>query len=144
MDPVEFLHLADSLSKNTSDPAKLRSATSRAYYAAHHFGKKMLTGMKFKIPFGHQAVWNRLQNCGDPDVEAVGSQLVDLHSSRIRADYRLDFSEAEKVLNVGLHLKQAEKIINQLTASCLGNNRSKIIETIRKWEQATNQVTHTP
>ena len=50
MDPKKFLDAAEDLVKeNPLKPAKLRSATSRAYYAAFHVCRDILDDMGFRI-----------------------------------------------------------------------------------------------
>jgi hypothetical protein len=56
MDPHDFLLLAARLS-NSSDQADLRTAVSRAYYAAFHVARDFLTALGFRTPMGEQATF---------------------------------------------------------------------------------------
>lgn len=140
MNPRDFLDLARLLATGTPKPANLRTATSRAYYSAHHVGAETLSGMGFTIgtgPGGHGDVWNRLQNSGDTDLTAAGSQLADLHSNRIKADYRLKKGEAENPANVRGHIEQARKVVETIEQSCSGPKRPAILKAIKDWETST-------
>src|SRR5262249_25817582 len=49
-----------------------RSAVSRAYYAAFHEARRMLSDLGFVVPRGdraHAYLWRRLSNCGDIQVQ---------------------------------------------------------------------------
>ena len=137
MNPRDFLVLAHLLATGTPKSANLRTATSRAYYAAHHVGAETLSGLGFTIttgPGGHGDVWNRLQNSGDMDLTVAGSQLADLHSNRIKADYRLKDGKAENQKNVRGHVEQAKKIVEAIEQSCSGSKGQNIIKAIKAWE----------
>lgn len=142
MNPRDFLDLARLLATGTPKPANLRTATSRAYYAAHHVGADVLRGMGLKIStggIGHQDVWRRLQNSGDDDLRIAGSQPADLHSSRVRADYRLTDGRAEKQENARGHIDQARKIVEAIERLCSSPKRQDIVKAIKAWETATRQ-----
>lgn len=142
MNPRDFLDLAHLLASGTAKPANLRTATSRAYYSAHHVGAEVLRSMGLKISTGgtgHQDVWRRLQNSGYDDLKIAGSQLADLHSSRLRADYRLKDERAENQANVRAHIQQSEKIVEAIERSCSGANRQAILQAIKSWEAAIGQ-----
>lgn len=140
MNPQEFLDLARLLATGTPKPANLRTATSRAYYAAHHVGAESLARMGCTIstgPGSHADVWNRLQNSGDGELTVAGSQLADLHSNRIKADYRLKDGKAENQANVRGHIQQAKKIVEAIEQSCSGPKRQHILNAIKAWETST-------
>jgi uncharacterized protein (UPF0332 family) len=76
----------------SSDQADLRTAVSRAYYAAFHVARDFLTALGFQTPNGEQAhgyLWLRLSNCGDAKVAQAGHRLKDLRRKRNQADYDL-------------------------------------------------------
>jgi hypothetical protein len=136
MDPRDFLELAQRLVIGTPKPSNLRTATSRAYYAAHHVGAEILTGMDFRInrgPGGHADVWGKLQNCGNQDVQVAGSQLADLHSARIQADYRLENPNSENQTAVRGHIALAQKIVQTINRECFGPTRQPIIDAIKAY-----------
>jgi hypothetical protein len=80
----DFLVLAYSLA-NQSTEAAWRSAVSRAYYAAFHVARQLLTDLGFRVPFAdraHDYLWLRLQNCGEAPVETAGAELKELRKYR--------------------------------------------------------------
>ena len=88
----DFIHLAGKLATSV-DEAALRSAVSRAYYGAFHLALQFLEDIERRIPRNAQAhvqATRTLQNSAHPDAYRAGSLLGDLHTERIKADYRLD------------------------------------------------------
>lgn len=136
MNARDFLDLARLLAIGTPKPANLRTATSRAYYSAHHVGAEALARMGCKIstgPGGHGDVWNMLQHSGDKELTVAGRQLLDLHSYRIKADYRLEDRRAENQANVRGHIEMAKKIVAAIEQSCSGPKRQDILKAIKDW-----------
>ena len=142
MDPREFHKLATELVVGTT-PVKIRTAISRAYYAAHNVGVEVLTGMGFRIergPGGHAGVWERLNNCGDGEVIKAGSQLGDLQSKRNKADYRLDNKDIEVQKTAQALVEQARRIIQTLDG-CRGGSRSaQVKKAIQEWERKIGKI----
>lgn len=140
MDPREFQALAKKL-VTEAKPAEIRSAISRAYYAAYNFAVEILTDLGFAMPKnskGHSAVQFRLQNSGDNNIVRVGSQLTDLYSKRIQADYRLNEKSAENQKVALVVIEQVERMIGVLEeGNRVGARRESIIEAIRSWEKST-------
>lgn len=135
MKPEDFLILAKELHLSGKEAA-LRSATSRAYYAAFHKGRETLSSMNLKIPTGptaHGEICNYLQNSGDSKMEAVGQKLESLRSTRNKADYRLDIQHVATYSNTSLHLTDAEKIIDVLSAIETSPNADEIRDSIRAY-----------
>lgn len=142
MNPREFLKLASDLVA-AGDPAKIRSAISRAYYAAHHVGADMLTQMGFRIERGpgrHDDVCRRLNNSGDAEVKKAGSQLGDLQSKRNKADYRLNNKEIESQKTAQVDVELARRIIQILDTCCNEPQKHRIIETIKDWERKVGKI----
>jgi uncharacterized protein (UPF0332 family) len=135
MKPEDFLILAKELHLSGNEAA-LRSATSRAYYAAFHKGREMLASMNFKLstgPAAHGEICNYLQNSGDSRMEAAGQKLGSLRSIRNKADYRLDIQHVATHSNTSLHLADAEKIIDALGATETISNVDKIQGSIEAY-----------
>jgi hypothetical protein len=133
----EFQKLASELVKR-NEPAEIRTAISRAYYATHNVGAEILTGMGFEIvegAGGHGDVWNRLSNSGDSEVMRVGSQLSNLHTTRIHADYWLNRKEVENQKTGQALVKQANRMIQILDEYYSEPKRTQIIKAIQDWEQ---------
>ncbi len=142
MNPRDFLDLAQRLVLEAPKAANLRTATSRAYYSAHHVGAEALSSLGFTVSTGaggHGDVWNRLQNSGDQELTVAGSQLADLDSSRVKADYRLRDSKAENPANARGHIEQAKKIIGAIEQCCSSPKRQAILKAIKDWEASTRQ-----
>jgi hypothetical protein len=141
MDPQEFLQLASELVRG-SRAAELRTAISRAYYAVYNVSVEILAGMGFRIdrgPGGHGDVQKYLGNSRDPEVEKIGSQLVDLHGRRIRADYRLDNKDIENQKTARALVEQAGRMIRTLDECRSEPRRAQIINAIRDWERKVSR-----
>jgi hypothetical protein len=135
MDPREFQELAESLANGVS-PAEMRTAISRAYYSVYNVGLEMLKGMGFQIsegPSGHKDVEHWLSNCGNITVQKVGSQLAELRSRRIQADYRLDKREVEAPKTARVLVQQASRMIKVLDECGAGPEREDLIRGIREY-----------
>lgn len=89
--PADFLAIAQQLSG--SNEAELRTAVSRAYYAAFH--QAQATAEKFtykpnpKSKSSHQDLMNFLARFGDPDYKTAADSLKRARRLRKKADYRL-------------------------------------------------------
>lgn len=90
MDGREFISVAADLVKGKSE-AHWRSAVSRAYYGVFHGAKELLARKKsVRIMRGsgaHGELRTWLLNQSDDELVRAGSDLGDLHSQRLRADY---------------------------------------------------------
>lgn len=138
MDPNDFLTLAERLVIEGPKAANLRTATSRAYYATHHFGSHVLNALQLPVPHNqhaHSEVAALLQHAGDEDIEAVGTMLNDLYSARLKADYQLQNKTAELHGTVVAHVKQARKMITSLEGCLAEPKRSKVSASIRAWDK---------
>ena len=128
MDPKDFLRVANDLAKS-DEAAELRSAVSRAYYAAFHVARKLLVDMGFEIskgPGAHGDVCKYLGNAGNPTVEHAGSNIGDLKGWRNQADYELDLVEHENSRSVQNIVLITEQIIEDLEQCCNGSDRDQI------------------
>jgi len=135
MNPREFQNLAIKL-VNGDSPAEFRTAVSRAYYSVFNVGAELMKGMGFPIsenPGGHGELEHRLSNSKHIDIEKVGSQLGDLRSRRIQADYRLERREVETRKNAQAIVQQASTMIMVLDKCCTGPDRPKVVEGIREY-----------
>ncbi|MFL5343071.1 MAG: HEPN domain-containing protein [Gemmataceae bacterium] len=94
MNPRDFLDLANELAGGSTE-AEWRTGVSRAYYAAFHVARQLLTRCGFAVPRAEQAhgyLWLRLCNAGHVDVGKAGGDLGRLRSFRNAADYDIDKS----------------------------------------------------
>lgn len=138
MDPKKFLELAQVLAFESPQASKLRSATSRAYYAAYNVSVVVLVGMGFRIDRsgnGHGQVRNLLGNSKNEDLKKISSELGTLHTFRLGADYRMDDPRAENTNNVKAHVLLASRVIQTLERCCGGPNRNDIIKAIKDYDQ---------
>ena len=78
-------------------------------------------------------------NCGNSEVEKIGSQIGDLHSRRIEADYRLQRKTIENRKTAEALVKQAARMISILDTHCFGSDRPNIISTIKEYQKSTGQ-----
>ena len=72
-----------------------------------------------------------LANCGDSDVAEVGSDLGDLHSRRIQADYRLDKPQTEHPATATAIVVEAKEMIETLDRAFGGPSLVPIAAAIR-------------
>jgi uncharacterized protein (UPF0332 family) len=85
----DFLALAARLAAEATE-ADWRTAVSRAYYAAFHVARTLLSDLRFTVPRAdraHQYLVFRLSNSGEASVEQAGRDLETLRRLRNRADY---------------------------------------------------------
>lgn len=114
-DFAKFLELAEELSKRT-DPAALRTAISRAYYAAYHHGRWYLTRYSVNVPAtgeGHRIVWEQLgrpeRNKDEKSAAEAGERLKEMrteadyrpHANPVKYDADAAIGRARKVLKLG-------------------------------------------
>lgn len=119
-DGSEFLLLAQELAGKkkgvSTEEARLRSAISRAYYAAFLEARRFLRKRGTPGIFGRQAhdnVINALLNDADPNYQSAGADLDVLRTLRRQADYGDGFTGLPVFTSNALKL--AEGIIKTLT-----------------------------
>jgi len=137
MEPRHFQYLAESLSEHGAFPAEFRSAISRAYYAAFHFGLDSLKKMGFPIAQNqdsHQAVYRHLNNSRDGELVKAASMMNDLRTRRNHADYELDRTDVEKQKNAKMLVRQSARLIEIIEKRCNSESRPQIIEAIQDWK----------
>jgi uncharacterized protein (UPF0332 family) len=135
MDGRDFLTLALSLAKGTTE-AEWRSAASRAYYAAFHVARKILSQCGFTVPRGdraHAYLWLRISNSKNATVDKAGRDLKAARSDRNWADYDLDRPFIQRTALD--QLKLIESVINNMQP--IGNEPTKtqITEAIKVYER---------
>ena len=137
MEPRQFLYLAQKLAEHGAYPAEFRSAISRAYYAAFHFGLILLKEMGFSIvqnAFAHEKVYQHLNNSGDDQLSKAASKMNDLRTRRNHADYELNRSDVEEKKNARMLVQEAARLIETIEKRCHNENRSEIIAAIQEWK----------
>jgi hypothetical protein len=110
---------------------------SRAYYAAFHKGRLLLSELGFQPPRGDQAhafVWLRVSNCGDPAIQGAGSGLNGLRRYRNLADYALHQDLLQ--INAQVHVRAA-RLILQTLQSAASEQRGRRLRTLSRFTSAT-------
>jgi uncharacterized protein (UPF0332 family) len=110
----DFLALANQLATGASE-AEWRTSVSRSYYAAFHVARRLLQDLGFVVPQEektHAYLYFRLNNCGAPNVSAVGKELNNLRTGRNQADYDLHIPVRQA--SVSPRLTTAQAIIQTL------------------------------
>jgi len=115
----EYLGLAQQLAGkaliSATQESRLRSAISRAYYAAFIQARNYLRdqdGLAIPTHNTHEYVINQFTNSSDRDRQEIGSSLKRLRIGRNQADY--DDTFADLPILTKKHLKLAAKIIAKL------------------------------
>ena len=137
MDPRDFQKFALMLA-TSSQPAQLRSAVSRSYYAVFNLGSMFLEKNSFTVPknaYGHEEVVRLLSNSGSQVVEQIGVQLNDLRTRRQHADYRLDKQDIQQQKTVKTLVKQADRMIAKLDSQFTGPGLPQIIRAMKAYKQ---------
>lgn len=135
MDGRDFIHVADMLVACRSE-GEWRSAVSRAYYAAFHVARRMLTSCGFAVPRGdraHAYLWRRLANCGHLETESAGNLLNNLRGQRNYADY--DVQRILSRADAGAQVQQAKEIIHTLDRVAIDPTRPQITNAMKDYER---------
>jgi hypothetical protein len=110
----EYLALAALLAADTGNEASLRTAISRAYYAAYHAAATYVrTEGLLRRRHTHQRVWNALAEGPDPERSDAGRRGDLLRRVRLDADYSNPFPE-DLVKQARDAVPQARSIIELL------------------------------
>ena len=135
MQGAEFFELSQRLASGTT-AAEMRTATSRAYYAAFHKASELMRSIGILLPLGpecHTKVLHLLSHSEDADVVTAGSRLTALRSARNAADYELNNPDAEQKKPVYRHLRRAKEIMDSIDACFAGGTKASVHEPIRKY-----------
>jgi uncharacterized protein (UPF0332 family) len=141
----DFLSLAGRSAGNATE-ADWRTAVSRAYYAAFHVARQLLTDLNFTVPRAdraHQYLVFRLSNCGESAVEQAGRDLETLRRLRNRADY--DDAPAVTQPQAAAAVRLAEAIIQVIDAARLEPTHTQMRDAMIVYERDVLQdVTWSP
>jgi uncharacterized protein (UPF0332 family) len=100
-----YLLLAQELAKRRNDEGSLRSAVSRAYYAAFCTARNRLLQEGEKIPKtgeAHPIVWKKYRNSDQKHRKDIGIRGDRLRRSRNIADYDDEFPDISKKVEEAL------------------------------------------
>lgn len=84
------LALADRLAAETEDEAALRSAVSRAYYAAYHRASQLVRERELvasSVELRHTVVWRLLKDQPSISFRRAGDRGFQLKHAWVQADY---------------------------------------------------------
>lgn len=90
----DYLDLARSLSSGPPGEAALRSAISRAYYAAYHCASRYVRAQELvdaSTELRHDLVWRQFNQLSDDSLRPVALLGFRLKQQRLFADYRMPF-----------------------------------------------------
>jgi hypothetical protein len=142
MSPEEFLSLAGRLAAmGAGGEAAVRTIVSRAYYGAFHFALEFLVELGFQVPANanaHGLVRRMLLGSHHPEAARIAALLGDLHSDRIRADYRLSDSRYRTFVVARLHVERAETVRSMVNACRSEPARSELQAAIRDYQSRLN------
>jgi uncharacterized protein (UPF0332 family) len=143
MNGRDFLDTARHLA-GLGGEANHRSAVSRAYYAAFHAARDLVTSLRFWKPRAdraHNYLYVRLNNFGEVQVQSGAFLLNKLRGLRNQADYDIGqpLSQADAVKSV----RDADRIL-QAFDSLIPAQRVQITSAIKQYEQQIGDVTWMP
>jgi uncharacterized protein (UPF0332 family) len=139
----DFLPLARRLAGG-SDEAEWRTAVSRAYYAAVHVARDLLTGLGFRVPRAdraHDYLYRRLNNSGLATVQFAADRLLELRRLRNWVDYDVgrSYPRAAAISDA----VTADRIIQTLDA-LTSAERTQITDAMKDYERQVGDVTWHP
>jgi uncharacterized protein (UPF0332 family) len=138
MNPRDFRELASQLARaEKTSPAELRTAVSRAYYAAFNVATSLLKKLGVKIPVGwegHRLLAVALRYCDDKELIAISHDLDELRGVRWAADYDMEDIKVEDQRIVRKWCARTKQMIKKLD-ECEADSK-RFIEVrikVRNW-----------
>ena len=122
MNGSEFIKLSTQIVAFGS--AGSRSATSRAYYGAFHEALRLLDEFGCKVPrngAAHSITPDCLEKSTHDSAKSAGQMLSNLHTKRIKADYRLEEPGPDGTAFGKLAIEAAttiEQLLNDFRREC--------------------------
>lgn len=110
----EYLELAERLAIDRSSEADLRSALSRASYAAYHAAAFVRATQMLTTAHTHAKVWRTFAIDPDPTRARLGLRGNQLRKARVTADYRNPF-DGNLLTEVRSALIASREIIDAIT-----------------------------
>lgn len=140
MDGKEFFTLAQKLAQMRTESA-LRSAVSRAYYAAYHCCIHLLRELGFqfsKDASAHDKICAYLNNAGISEIQAAADTLFHLRRRRNSADYDLSSTEFRSHIDCQIHLVRAQAVILQIEKYSKEPLRTQLKNSLRVYHAKIN------
>jgi len=141
MEAKEFLSVAQKLAQMRSE-ASIRSAYSRAYYGIFNTGLKLLNELGFILPndaSSHELLYQRLNNCGIPDIENLASRLKTLRLKRNSADYDMKNRGFQSHAECEFAIASVKLMIAQLESCYHQPLRNQLKDGIQEYERKINR-----
>ena len=132
MNPADFIALAGTIVGR--GPAGARSAVSRAYYGAFHAASDLLADLEYDCPRNgkaHSLVPQFLQASADVDAQLAGGLLSDLHSERVKADYRIRDAGVETLSYGKAGVETASTVLHHLEAFKKACESAEVVDDLR-------------
>jgi uncharacterized protein (UPF0332 family) len=129
-----FLTLAMQLSQS-ADEARLRTAVSRAYYAAFHVARSYLADAGIAIPSSehvHKKLAMALANAGHPALTEASRHVSNLRADRNEADYDLDSTMWSARSAALLRIDSAKRVVELIHDYRTGPERETILAALRQ------------
>lgn len=113
---AEYLRVARDLAREAGDEASLRSAISRAYYAALGTAHGRLLQHGWRRPLGplHHHVWRAYRRADNSACQRIGELGFLLREQRVRADYQIPFP-GDIAIRAADALARADELLIGLT-----------------------------
>lgn len=123
MNPAQFCEIAGFLlAAKPTEPAAIRSAVSRAYYALYHVvaGRLLAAGIQLPVKRSecHELVYRILSGAHGEELKTIAISLNDLRHHRNRADYELDDKSIESLANAKTIVEKTSKRISKFNTFC--------------------------
>lgn len=139
MKAEEFLKLAQELSE-IDEPACLRTAVGRAYYATFNAARECQEA--WELPFfsgndsgrDHALIILRFIHSQNNDLSVAGNLMRELRSRRNDADYRLRKTNVEDRTKVQGMVKSAVRVISYINKWASESANSELVKTIQQWD----------
>ena len=131
----DFLALAARLAAGPAE-ADWRTAASRAYYAAFHTARQLLSDLGFTVPReerAHKYLSFRLMNAPVGQAVRAGLDLDQLRTERNRADY--DLNSPFRQPAAMQHVQSAGQVIQALDALRQEPDRIALTDAIKVYER---------
>ena len=143
MNGRDFLATARHLAGRNGE-ADRRSEVSRAYYAAFHAARDLLTALRFQTPRAdkaHNYLYVRLNNCGERRVQDAAFRFDNLRGLRNQADYDV---RRPLLSNAPADAVADADVILQVLDNLMPAERTRITDAMKAYEQGIGDVTWHP
>jgi uncharacterized protein (UPF0332 family) len=114
MTPTEFVTFAARLAAMAiGNEAGIRTVVGRAYYGAFHLALAYLAELGVEVPANanaHGLVGRYFSGSAHPEAGRVARLLSDMHTMRIRADYRLSDARFQSFEIARRYVESAEDV----------------------------------